>query len=213
MKNNKIYLSVFFIFLFNIIGAVALCFPALRETILKLTPLNLLLVLGMFLYANNDFSLSFLKTILVVFIIGYFIEVLGVRFKFIFGEYYYGETLGLKILKTPLIMGVNWLTLSVSTFGIAAYIFKPKILIVIAASVLMVLTDMLIEPISASLDFWHWKNSVIPSQNYIAWFLFSLIIHSIILKFDAKPNPFLCFALLGSQILFFIIQFINYGIV
>ena len=50
-------------------------------------------------------------------------------------------------------MGVNWLTLSVSTFGIAAYIFKPKILIVIAASVLMVLTDMLIEPISASLDF------------------------------------------------------------
>jgi putative membrane protein len=152
MENNKIYLSVFFIFLFNIIGAVALCFPVLRETILKLTPLNLLLILGMFLYANNDFSLSFLKTILVVFIIGYFIEVLGVRFKFIFGEYYYGETLGLKILNTPLIMGVNWLTLSVSTFGIAAYIFKPKILIVIAASVLMVLTDMLIEPISASLD-------------------------------------------------------------
>ena len=94
MKNNKIYLSVFFIFLFNIIGAVSLCFPSLREVILKLTPLNLLLILGMFLYANNDFSLSFLKTILVVFIIGYFIEVLGVRFKFIFGEYYYGETLG-----------------------------------------------------------------------------------------------------------------------
>jgi len=213
MKSNKIYLSVFFIFLFNIIGAVALCFPSLREVILKLTPLNLLLILGMFLYANNDFSLSFLKTILVVFIIGYFIEALGVRFKFIFGEYYYGETLGLKILNTPLIMGVNWLTLSVSTFGIAAYIFKPKILIVVAASVLMVLTDMLIEPISARLDFWHWKNSVIPTQNYIAWFLFSLIIQSIILKFDAKPKPFLCFALLGSQILFFIIQFINYGIV
>ena len=74
MKNNKIYLSVFFIFLFNIIGAVALCFPSLREVILKLTPLNLLLILGIFLYANNDFSLSFLKTILVVFIIGYFIQ-------------------------------------------------------------------------------------------------------------------------------------------
>ena len=83
-----------------------------------------------FFYANNDFSLSFLKTILVVFIIGYFIEVLGVRFKFIFGEYFYGETLGLKILNTPLIMGVNWLSLSLSTFGIAAYIFKPKLLIV-----------------------------------------------------------------------------------
>ena len=105
MKNNKIYLSVFFIFLFNIIGAVALCFPSLREVVLKLTPLNLLLILGMFLYANNDFSLSFLKTILVVFIIGYFIEVLGVRFKFIFGEYYYGETLGLNDIKHPINYG------------------------------------------------------------------------------------------------------------
>jgi len=213
MKTNKIYLSVFFIFLFNIIGAVALCFPALREVVLKLTPLNLLVIFMIFFYANNDFSLSFLKTILVVFIIGYFIEVLGVRFKFIFGEYFYGETLGLKILNTPLIMGVNWLSLSLSTFGIAAYIFKPKLLIVVAASVLMVLTDMLIEPLSASLDFWYWKNSVIPTQNYIAWFLVSLIIHSIILKSNIKLNSVLCFALLGSQILFFTIQFINYGII
>ena len=213
MKNNKIYLSVFFIFLFNIIGATALSFPALREAILKLTPLNLLLIFMIFFYANNDFSLSFLKTILLVFIIGYFIEVLGVRFKFIFGEYFYGETLGLKILNTPIIMGINWLSLSLSTFGIAAYVFKPKLLIVLAASVLMVLTDMLIEPLSASLDFWYWKNSVIPTQNYIAWFLVSLIIHSIILKSDIKLNPVLCFALLGSQILFFIIQFINYGII
>ena len=213
MKTNKIYLSVFFIFLFNVIGATALCFPALREAILKLTPLNLLFIFMIFFYANNDFSLSFLKTILLVFIIGYFIEVLGVRFKFIFGEYFYGETLGLKILNTPIIMGINWLSLSLSTFGIAAYVFKPKLLIVVAASALMVLTDMLIEPLSASLDFWYWKNSVIPTQNYIAWFLVSLIIHSIILKSDIKLNPVLCFALLGSQILFFTIQFINYGII
>ena len=210
MKKNRFAIAVFLMLFFNVTGSIALFIPALKTTVLTLTPFNLLVTFFLFYWANNDFSINLIRTVIVVFFIGLFIEILGVNFKVIFGEYSYGETLGFKILKTPIIIGLNWLSLSLACFGIASYIFKPKYLVVLGASFLMVFVDYIIEPIAMVLDFWHWKDDTVPVQNYVSWFLVSIIIQFIIFQSKVRLNFKICFALLFSQVLFMLIQYFKF---
>ena len=210
MKKNRFAIAVFLMLFFNVTGSIALFIPALETTVLTLTPFNLLVTFFLFYWANNDFSINLIRTVIVVFFIGLFIEILGVNFKVIFGEYSYGETLGFKILKTPIIIGLNWLSLSLACFGIASYIFKPKHLVVLGASFLMVFVDYIIEPIAIVLDFWHWKDDTVPVQNYVSWFLVSIIIQFIIFQSKVRLNFKICFALLFSQVLFMLIQYFKF---
>lgn len=210
MKKNRVVIAVFLMLFFNVTGSIALFIPALKTTVLTLTPFNLLVTFFLFYWANNDFSINLIRTGIVIFFIGLFIEILGVNVKVIFGEYSYGETLGFKILNTPIIIGLNWLSLSLGCFGIASYIFKPKYLVVLGASFLMVFVDYIIEPIAMELDFWHWKDDTVPVQNYVSWFLVSIIIQFIIFQSKVRLNFKICFALLFSQVLFMLIQYFKF---
>lgn len=210
MKKNRVGIAVFLMLFFNVTGSIALFIPALETTVLTLTPFNLLVTFFIFYWANNDFSINLIRTVIVIFFVGLFIEILGVNFKVIFGEYSYGETLGFKILNTPIIIGLNWLSLSLGCFGIASCVFKPKYLVVLGASFLMVFVDYIIEPIAMELDFWHWKDDTVPVQNYVSWFLVSIIIQFIIFQSKVRLNFKICFALLFSQVLFMLIQYFKF---
>lgn len=199
-------------FFFNIFGSILLFFDPLRQSVLNLTPIHLLVMFALFLWANSYFSIKLIKAIIVIYLIGVLAEVLGVRYNIIFGNYYYGNSLGPQVLEVPLIIGFNWLTLSFATYGVSSYLFKNKTVITVFASILMVLTDYIIEPMAGALDFWYWAGGKIPIQNYVGWFFVSLIIHSILVKMNFKFNIKLCLALLLSQILFFTIQYFNYGL-
>ena len=199
-------------FFFNIFGSILLFFDPLRQSVLNLTPIHLLVMFALFLWANSYFSIKLIKAIIVIYLIGVLAEVLGVRYNIIFGNYYYGDSLGPQVLEVPIIIGFNWLTLSFATYGVSSYLFKNKTVITVFASILMVLTDYIIEPMAGALDFWHWAGGKIPTQNYVGWFFVSLIIHSILVKMNFKFNIKLCLALLLSQILFFTIQYFNYGL-
>lgn len=198
-------------FFFNIFGSILLFFDPLRQSVLNLTPIHLFVMFALFLWANSYFSIKLIKAIIVIYLIGVLAEVLGVRYNMIFGNYYYGNSLGPQVLEVPLIIGFNWLTLSFATYGVSSYLFKNKTIITVFASILMVLTDYIIEPMAGALDFWYWVGGNIPIQNYVGWFFVSLIIHSILVKMNFKFNIKLCLALLLSQILFFTIQYFNYG--
>ena len=210
MKKNRFAIAVFLMLFLNITGSIALFIPTLKTAVLSFTPLSLLVTFLMFYWANNDFSLNLIRTAIVVFSIGLFIEILGVNSKVIFGEYTYGKTLGFRVLKTPIIIGLNWLSLSLACFGIASYIFKPKYLVILGASFLMVFVDYIIEPIAMVLDFWHWKDDTVPVQNYVSWFLVSIIIQFIIFQSKVRLNFKICFALLFSQVLFMLIQYFKF---
>ena len=199
-------------FFFNIFGSILLFFDPLRQSVLNLTPIHLFVMFALFLWANSYFSIKLIKAIIVIYLIGVLAEVLGVRYNMIFGNYYYGNSLGPQVLEVPLIIGFNWLTLSFATYGVSSYLFKKKTVITVFASILMVLTDYIIEPMAGALDFWYWAGGKIPIQNYVGWFFVSLIIHSILVKMNFKFNIKLCLALLLSQILFFTIQYFNYGL-
>ena len=198
-------------FFFNIFGSILLFFDPLRQSVLNLTPIHLFGMFILFLWANSYFSIKLIKAIIVIYLIGVLAEVLGVRYNIIFGNYYYGNSLGPQVFEVPLIIGFNWLTLSFATYGVSSYFFRNKTVIIVFASILMVLTDYIIEPMAGALDFWYWVGGNIPIQNYVGWFFVSLIIHTILVKMNFKFNIKLCLALLLSQILFFVIQYFNYG--
>jgi putative membrane protein len=52
----------------------------------------------------------------------------------------------------------------------------------------MVLIDVLMEPLSNQLDFWSWKNNVIPFSNYIDWFLVAILNQTIFSYLDYKSD-------------------------
>ena len=148
-----------------------------------------------------------------IFLAGFFIEVIGVHSGIIFGKYWYGQTLGTKVLGVPLVIGANWLLLIYCSTTITQKIFEilkkklPQNLLFnsiflksIFASSLMVCLDYLIEPVAIHLDFWHWQNEQIPTQNFQAWFLIAFLLNYIFLKGNfAKSN--------SLAILIFILQF------
>lgn len=202
MNYSKVNISIVVLFIFHIVGVIGLSSPY-QELFLMLTPFNLLLSLGLYVWANNDFSSQFFKLMFVLFAVGYLVEVIGVNTGVLFGEYTYGKTLGLKLLDTPLIIGVNWILLSLSTFSVSSYFLKNKLSTILLASVLMVLMDVLIEPIAISLDFWSWAEGDIPLQNYIMWFIVSLIMGVLINFCKPKLDYRMSFGLLLSQIIFF----------
>ena len=68
---------------------------------------------------------------------------------------------------------------------------------------MLVLLDWLIEPVAVKYDFWQWTNTVVPMQNYIAWFIISALLLFIFNKFEFQKNNKLAQALYIIQLVFF----------
>ena len=135
--------------------------------------------------------------------IGFSVEGIGVATGALFGNYSYGSTFGFKLFETPLMIGVNWLFLALSTYGIVQYFTKKALWLILLPPVLMTSLDYLVEPVAMKLDFWSWENDSIPLQNYAMWFLTSLFIHSIIYLFKPKINTKISIVVFSVQVLFF----------
>lgn len=206
IKQNIIFLLLI---IFYIVGIVGILMPDNRSEIVALTPMNLLLTAGLFIYGLNLFNLKFFTIAFITFLLGYGVEVAGVHTGALFGEYYYGVPLGWKLFDVPLMIGVNWFLLSFSSVGIAQRLFKSKLVVVAFSATLMVLLDVIIEPVAVELDFWNWgndatiKNFNIPFRNYLMWLIAALGINTVIafnintLKFSYSAFVF------GLQIVFF----------
>ena len=206
----KVNIIIILLFILHLVGGVALSMDSVESIFLALTPFNLAFTFGLLIWGNDDFSFNFFKVISVLFLIGFFVEVLGVYSGILFGEYHYGKTLGFQFLEVPLIIGVNWVLLVVSSFAVSSYFVSNSILKVILSSIIMVLLDLMIEPVAIRLDFWHWQAEVIPLQNYLMWFLVALLMNWILTFNRFKFNVKLGFGLLISQVLFFTLQSFNF---
>ena len=210
MSWTKVNLIIIILFIIHLVGGVALSLDSVKSIFLLLTPFNLALTFGLLIWGNDDFSINFFKIISVLFLIGFFIEVIGVYSGLLFGEYHYGKTLCFQFLGVPLIIGVNWVLLVMSSFAVSSYFFSNSIFKVVLSSIIMVLLDLMIEPVAIRLDFWHWQAEVIPLQNYLMWFLVALLMNWILTFNKFKFNMKLGFGLLISQVLFFTLQSFNF---
>ena len=138
-----------------------------------------------------------------MFLLGFSVEGIGVATGVLFGSYSYGSAFGLKLFETPLMIGVNWLFLALSTYGIVQFFTDKGIWLILLPPVIMTSLDVLVEPVAMKLGFWSWENDIIPLQNYAMWFLTSIFIHAIIYLFKPKINAKISFIIIGVSALFF----------
>jgi len=153
-----------------------------KEWFLGFTGLNLLLTAGLLLINTSSLTATKAAVFLAVCAMGYTMEVLGVQTGAIFGSYYYGNALGIKVLAVPLTIGLNWGTLTFS----AAFLVKNWrmhwVLKALIGGTVPVLLDVFIEPICHELDFWYWATPTAPLQNYVVWYALSALFVGLFLR-------------------------------
>jgi len=171
-----------------------------------LTPVNLLLSAFLIIVMSGQTKWKFYLTLVLVAVAGYLAEVLGVKTGLIFGHYHYGAALGYKLLSVPLLIGVNWALLIYGTTQFCN--FSNRYVSAAGSALLMVFLDFFIEHSASKFDFWYWRGSLIPLQNYIAWFILSFFISLFAAKhLSAKPNM-TAKAFYIIQVLFFVALYI-----
>ena len=194
-----------FIIIFYVVGLVGLLIPFTFKLFKMITPIALIVnFLILTAYHKGSFQKKTLLAFLGIYVVGFFVEVLGVQTALIFGNYSYGNTLGLKLLETPIIIGINWLFLCYATTSIFENFEMNIVLKVIGASLLMLLYDIVLEQVAPILDFWYWANNKIPLQNFVAWFFVALVFNSVIKLLKISTKNSMAKIIFISQFLFFL---------
>jgi len=205
LSNNKEFLrlSIFFLWLINISGFFGITSDQ-NEFFLATTPYVLSLTL-LLLILNHDLSNKKSKIgLMLIFLFGLIVEILGVNYGLFFGEYSYGANLGPKIYEVPYVIGFNWVLLIIATGSVSDKLIKGKeIYKILFASFLMVLIDLFIEKSAPKLDFWEFVISPVPFSNYLWWFIFSLCFQYIFFKTVKTKEYNLSSNILVIQFLFF----------
>lgn len=180
-------------------GALGLAFPATRSFFLFFTPFTLLFgAMHLLWFEENRTRRLFWASMLGVWLAGFAIEWAGVATGAIFGEYSYGTVLGPKLMGVPLVIGINWTILIYAAAWVAQSIGVSQWLRPFVGATIVTLTDVIIEPIAVYFEFWTWVLPpfdalfVAPWQNYLAWWLFSLLVLTAfeLVKFSSR-NPVL----------------------
>ncbi len=203
---NRNLLCSLIIILFHIVGLYGFLTPAFNGLFIKLVPFHLLLMLLLMIFTVNDKSADLIKFAIVVYLAGFFIEVIGVNTGLIFGYYTYGAALGIKLWAVPLLIGVNWLILVYSTGVFLVYLnLKNRWLLSILGAGILLVMDFLIEPVAIRFDYWSWYGGIIPLQNYLGWYIFSFFLFLFFSGLNFRKENKAAVVLLFSQIAFFLV--------
>ncbi len=161
--------------IFYSVGVVIHLLEYFADFLSYLTPIFLL---SIFLVVITEETVD--KRFLVWLIIAYFFtflsELIGVKTGYIFGNYRYGENLGVKIFDVPLIIGMNWISLILGSIGFASVLKGSLWMKTVLTGFLMIGFDLILENIAPKLNYWFWQNGTIPMQNFLAWFIISSIL-------------------------------------
>ena len=203
VKVSIINLSIFVIWLFHSTGVVGILYFD-SKWFLSATPINLLISFLLLIIVCWQ-TPRFLYILVLSFLIGFFSEYLGANHGLIFGNYSYGNSLGIKFQGVPILIAANWSIVSICSASISNKFsnnFWLKILIGIALALML---DLLIEPVAPILDFWSFDNNVAPLQNYFGWFIVSLPIHFFYHYWKIEINSYFTHHLFILQLVFFMI--------
>jgi putative membrane protein len=202
-KNITVKISIFIVWIFHACGLIGITYGN-KDWFIAFTPVNLFLSFFLLFVTQNELNKKNIISALSIFLIGMIAEILGVNFGIIFGEYEYLDNLGIKIFGVPIIIGVQWILLTFITGSFSAYIFKKsKIKAVFFGAILMVLLDILIEPVAPDMGFWVFNSLKAPVQNYIAWFVIGIPVQILFHNGIDKKEQTFSFHLLIIQFLFF----------
>jgi putative membrane protein len=201
-------LLILVIIIFHIVGLIGLAVPSTRALFLQIVPWHILLMMIVIVCSHRPMEGKFILFALLIFASSLILEWVGVHKNLIFGNYSYGATLGLKVDEIPLIIGLNWFLLIYSAGVLMQRTRIRSILIrVIVGAIILVLLDLIIEPVAQHLGYWHWTNNVIPLKNYICWFGISGVMLFVFEKFGFRKQGIVAPVFLLVQFVFFMVLF------
>lgn len=207
-KLKQHHIGIAILIVIHLVGLTGTLFYS--EEVMKLTPINLLVSLGIVLWFHQPVNKPFVVYLLIVYLCGFTLEYAGISTGKIFGSYFYGEALGIKVLDTPLIIGINWVMLSYCSVNLASLPLAKlnqatkQWMLPLLSAAFMVCMDVLIEQVCQRFDFWYWKNNTIPLQNYTAWFFFSFAFNFLMVRLGVNHQNKVAVALFILQFLFFL---------
>ncbi len=177
LKKICLYLTYLSIFLFPF-SLYFVAFDKLPETWAFTSSVSLILFsILIFIWAalNVSWSRAFSQFFLIVLsAIG--IELLGVHTGIPFGQYTYTDALSYSVYGVPILIGLAWYLVVVSSYGLVLKLFRGKaspLLLALFASIFVLAFDIVLEPFATSVfNYWIWEGNVIPKSNYVSWFVF-----------------------------------------
>jgi putative membrane protein len=208
--------------LFHAVGLIGILFFN-RQFFVQATALNLLLMFVLLLWTQQEKNGFFLLFVVAAILFGLGAEIVGVNTGALFGDYTYGNVLGYKFMKVPLIIGINWFVI-IYCCGIGIHTLLMKainrisaetktkpitlkaISVIVDGATIAVFFDWIMEPVAAKLGFWKWADDGEPPfYNYVCWLMVSNIILAVFhfSKFN-KQNKF-AVNLLLIQMMFFLL--------
>ena len=198
--------AILILIVLYVVGVFGVLLP-IHPDFLRLTPVNLLVSLALVLWFHPSWSRQAVIFLVLCYLAGFGAELFGVQTGLLFGEYRYGAVLGPKVWDTPLMIGVNWMLVSYCA-GVTVNTLagdRRWELRAFAGAVLMVLLDMLIEPVAMSYDFWSWEGNVVPLKNYAGWFAVAFPLQIVFARWLGGIRNNVAVALFMLQVLFFLI--------
>lgn len=197
-----------FIIILYVIGILGFAIPSSRDFFSTITPLTLLVSIYLLIVYHRTFTIQTILAFTLIFIMGFLLEAIGVKTGLVFGEYTYGNTLGIKLFDTPLLIGLNWLFLTYTSISVIRQLKIKEGIIIILAPMLMLIYDIVMEQIAPLIDMWNWQNSKIPLKNYLAWYVLGVCFVGIFKFFKINTRNPIATILIAGQFVFFLILLI-----
>ena len=206
---------------FHMVGLIGILFFN-RDFFIQTTSLNLLLMFALLLYTRQEYSKGFIFFIVISVATGILVEIIGINTAMLFGNYTYGDVLGIKYMGVPLIIGINWFIVmyccGTCTHRLLDRVVQQmqednnpaskklrSIAVVADAAVLAVLFDWLMEPVAVKLGYWSWASGKIPFYNYVCWLLVSILLQVLFRKLKIGGGNKFAVHLLLVQAMFFLL--------
>lgn len=164
-----------FIVSYYAIGVAGMLLPFSKPVFMHLTGLTILISFLLMMVFHKGWTLRFVLAALAIYAAGFLVEVLGVQTGWVFGHYSYHSSLGPKWMDTPLLLGINWLMLIYAIYHLLIHSKLHRGLLPMAGALMMVAYDILLEPVAIHWKMWQWQNGMPPLQNYLGWFVISLV--------------------------------------
>jgi putative membrane protein len=145
------------------------------------------------LFLHSLWTIGFhrgLALIVVGFVLGLLLEILGVNYGAIFGHYAYHPAINPRVMDVPLLVPVIWAGFIYGSFSIMSsfYIWlnrkapgdmypgiRSKLIFAGLGALLVLAIDVVMEPLQVKARNWTWLGSGqyfdIPAQNFLGWFL------------------------------------------
>ena len=202
------YKSYFLYFLILVYVSGSIGFVVNPTFFSPFTPYTLLFTCFVFLIHQPISDNKYITAFFSIAVLGYIIELIGIKTGLLFGNYSYGNGLGFKLLDVPLIISINWAMLICAGIVTVRKVFRNKFIVISVTALVVTFIDLIIEQVAHKLDFWQFEGGLPGLHNYLGWigvvFFTSYIFYPLIIK----GNSMVSSIVLILQIIFFTSLFI-----